>query len=52
MLQDEKILGKLDENRYASILINNRIFTPRDMWVDTARKYCATYTWGGSYTTK
>ena len=52
MLQGKKILGKLKERKYASILTSNRIFTPRDTWVDTAKKYCATYTWGGSYTTK
>ncbi|KAH9208897.1 hypothetical protein DL95DRAFT_372767 [Leptodontidium sp. 2 PMI_412] len=26
------------------------IFTSRDMWVESAKKSCATYTWGGNYT--
>ncbi|KAH8585954.1 hypothetical protein B0O99DRAFT_93701 [Bisporella sp. PMI_857] len=28
------------------------IFTSRDLWVENAKNYCATYTWGGSYTTE
>ncbi|TVY88610.1 hypothetical protein LAWI1_G008530 [Lachnellula willkommii] len=28
------------------------IFTLRDIWIEKAKKGCATYTWGGNYTTK
>jgi len=51
--RDKKSLGKLkNEIKKPFVLTSNRIFTSRDIWVEKAKKYCATYTWGGSYTTK
>ncbi|KAH9218419.1 hypothetical protein DL95DRAFT_444131 [Leptodontidium sp. 2 PMI_412] len=32
---------------HATRLNDSWIFTPRDHWIDTARKYCLTYNWGG-----
>lgn len=51
LLQDNQILGKLKKEVEQSLdLTTNRIFTSRDMWVESAKKSCATYTWGGNYT--
>lgn len=46
MLQGRDILGKLRKGKPGLMLTGGRVFTPRERWVDEAKKYCSRYTWG------
>jgi len=52
MLQGKENLGKLKESKLGLTLTGNRIFTPRETWINVGKKYCSMYTWGGSYKTE
>jgi hypothetical protein len=41
------MIGKSREYADKLYLTLERIFVPRDMWIDSAKKQCISYKWGG-----